>query len=102
MFPALVQDIYLDDQYFGETVLHMAVANEDPQMVTFLVRNGAALQERASGALFSPEDQKLTRKDCPESLDIEVNIRTNYKGNRSRSLIVEIFRIHKILFYGVN
>ena len=88
VFPGLVQDIYLDDQYFGETVLHMAVANEDPQMVTFLVRNGAALQERASGALFSPEDQKLTRRDCPESLNIEVDTRTNYKGTRSRTLIV--------------
>ena len=88
VFPGLVQDIYLDDQYFGETVLHMAVANEDPQMVTFLVRNGAALQERASGALFSPEDQKLTRRDCPESLNIEVDTRTNYKGTRSRNLMI--------------
>ena len=83
-------------------MLHMAVANEDPQMVTFLVRNGAALHERASGALFSPEDQKLTRHDCPESLNIEVNIRTNYKGTRSRSLTVEIFRILKIVLNRLN
>ena len=102
VFPGLVQDIYLDDQYFGETVLHMAVANEDPQMVTFLVRNGAALQERASGALFSPEDQKLTRRDCPESLNIEVDTRTNYKGTRSRTLIIRNSHDFFNSMYGPN
>ena len=50
VFPALIHDIYLDDEYYGENVLHMAIANEDPQMVRFLISQGVGVQERASGA----------------------------------------------------
>ena len=64
----------------------MAIANEDPEMVRYLVRKGVGVQERASGALFSPKDQKVSRKDRTDSLEVEVNTFTNYKGMGFRNI----------------
>lgn len=33
-------DIYLSDEYYGENALHMAVANEDFEMVKFILKIG--------------------------------------------------------------
>jgi transient receptor potential cation channel subfamily V protein 5 len=84
VFPALIHDIYLDDEYYGENVLHMAIANEDPQMVRFLISQGVGVQERASGALFSPSDQKLSRRDITNDFAVEVQTKTDYKGMESK------------------
>ena len=85
VFPALIHDIYLDDEYYGENVLHMAIANEDPQMVRFLISQGVGVQERASGALFSPSDQKVSRRDITNDLAVEVQTPTNYKEMESKA-----------------
>jgi hypothetical protein len=64
----------------GESVLHMAIVNEDPAMVKVLMDSGADLNERCFGNFMSTEDQKASRSD---SLDHEwVNLcpDTNYEG----------------------
>ncbi|XP_026810195.1 transient receptor potential cation channel subfamily V member 5 [Rhopalosiphum maidis] len=79
-YPKLVNDIYMIDEYYGESVLHMAIVNEDPAMVKVLMDSGADLNERCFGNFMSTEDQKASRSD---SLDHEwVNLcpDTNYEG----------------------
>ncbi|GFS44729.1 transient receptor potential cation channel subfamily V member 5 [Trichonephila inaurata madagascariensis] len=85
MFPKLINDVYQSDEYYGENVLHMAIVNEDPVMVKFLLDHGANYNERAIGSFFTPEDQKNSRTDslsheweifdlvyeCGASLDIK-------------------------------
>lgn len=34
------------DEYYGESVLHIAIVNEDPAMVKYLLDAGADVQER--------------------------------------------------------
>ncbi|KAK2572384.1 Transient receptor potential cation channel subfamily V member 6 [Acropora cervicornis] len=58
-YPCLVNDIYISDEYYGESALHMAIVNENQEMVHFLCKNGADIHERAYGAFFCPEDQKF-------------------------------------------
>ena len=41
--------------------LHMAVVNEDPSMVKFLLDHGAEVHERAVGNFFCADDQKEGR-----------------------------------------
>ncbi len=43
----------------GENVLHMAIVNEDPSMVRFLLDNGVNCLEACNGNFFTPEDQGL-------------------------------------------
>ena len=38
--PILVHDIYIGDEFYGENVLHMAIANEDDEMVKFILEEG--------------------------------------------------------------
>lgn len=45
-YPKLIHDIYLSDEYYGENVLHIAIVNEDPAMVKYLLDAGANVQER--------------------------------------------------------
>ena len=62
----------------------MAIANEDPQMVSFLLSKGVCVKERALGALFSPIDQKKSRKDVANDQAVQVDTKTDYKGKGSR------------------
>lgn len=39
-------DIYLSDEYYGESVLHIAIVNEDPAMVKYLLDANAYVEER--------------------------------------------------------
>lgn len=36
----------MSDEYYGESVLHIAIVNEDPAMVKFLLDAGAIVMER--------------------------------------------------------
>lgn len=66
--------------FSGENVLHIAIVNEDPAMVKFLLDSGVNVHERCFGNFMCPEDQKGTRTD---SLDHEwVNLApfTTYEG----------------------
>ncbi|XP_061164690.1 transient receptor potential cation channel subfamily V member 5-like isoform X6 [Saccostrea echinata] len=80
-FPKMINDIYLADEYFGESILHIAIVNEDPAMVKFLLDNGADVQERACGNFFCPDDQKSSRMDSYDHEWVDVTEKTNYEGH---------------------
>ncbi|XP_072757468.1 transient receptor potential cation channel subfamily V member 5 [Anoplolepis gracilipes] len=83
-YPKLINDIYLCDEYYGENVLHIAIVNEDPSMVKFLLDSGAddprIIHERCFGNFMCPEDQKATRFDSQEHEWVCVSPETNYNG----------------------
>lgn len=58
MFPALINDIYTCDEYFGESSLHMAIVNENIKIVKLLLDHGANVHERCLGSFFLPIDLK--------------------------------------------
>ncbi|CAG9802186.1 unnamed protein product [Chironomus riparius] len=79
-YPNLINDVYMSDEYYGESVLHIAIVNEDPAAVKFLLDSGADIHERCYGTFMSPEDQKGTRYDVIEHEAVCVNPFTNYEG----------------------
>lgn len=79
-YPKLINDVYMCDEYYGENVLHIAIVNEDPAMVKFLLDAGSEIHERCCGTFMSPEDQKGTRYDIVEQEPVCVNPITNYEG----------------------
>ena len=58
----------------------MAISNEDPAMVKFLLDNNADCHERCCGKFFCPDDQKDSRSDVLEHEWVEVCENTNYEG----------------------
>lgn len=80
-FPSLVNDIYISDEFYGESALHMAIVNENQHMVHILCKNGADIHERAYGAFFCPEDQRKSRKDRAGQETIVLTDETNYESN---------------------
>ncbi|RWS03524.1 transient receptor potential cation channel subfamily V member 5-like protein, partial [Dinothrombium tinctorium] len=81
LFPKMVNDIYIGDEYYGEAPLHMAIVNEDTSMVKFLLDHGADLNKRAIGNYFCPDDLKDARIDCLEHEWYDVPVETNYFGH---------------------
>ncbi|KAL0119708.1 hypothetical protein PUN28_007863 [Cardiocondyla obscurior] len=83
-YPQLIHDIYLCDEYYGENVLHIAIVNEDPSMVKFLLDSGAddsrIIHERCFGNFMCPEDQKASRFDNMDHEWVCVTPETNYNG----------------------
>ncbi|CAF5185716.1 unnamed protein product, partial [Rotaria magnacalcarata] len=64
----------------GENVLHIAIVNEEPATVKFLLDAGVDFTQRCCGKFFCPEDQKSSRvdnvtKECPD-----VSVPTDYEG----------------------
>ncbi|XP_076454836.1 transient receptor potential cation channel subfamily V member 5-like [Babylonia areolata] len=80
-FPGLINDIYLGEEYYGESILHIAIVNEDPAMVKFLLDNGADYSVRACGNFFCPDDQKDSRTDCIDHEYVSVCAKTDYNGH---------------------
>lgn len=66
--------------FAGENTLHIAIVNEDPAMVKYLLDAGANVNERCFGTFMSPEDQKASRADNPEHEWVDVNPMTSYDG----------------------
>lgn len=79
-YPKMVNDIYMCDEYYGESVLHLAIVNEDPAMVKFFLDNGADYHERCFGNFMCPEDQKASRTDSLDHEWVNVGVETNYEG----------------------
>ncbi|KAI4495347.1 hypothetical protein M0804_001548 [Polistes exclamans] len=79
-YPNLINDIYISDEYYGENVLHIAIVNEDPAMVKYLLDSGADVHERCFGNFMSPEDQKASRYDSLDHEWVCVAPETNYSG----------------------
>ena len=59
----------------------MAVVNEDPSMVKFLLDNGAEVHERSVGNFFCADDQKVTRTDNIDHEWFDLPIETDYAGH---------------------
>ena len=79
----------------------MAIANEDPEMVNFLINNGVSTHERAFGALFSPIDQRKSRRDVPNDEIIQVDTKTDYKGKGPRQIFIFLVRhqpLHLVMY----
>lgn len=64
----------------GENVLHIAIVNEDPAMVKFLLDSGVNFQERCFGNFMCPEDQKFSRSDTVDHEWVNLTPFTNYEG----------------------
>jgi ankyrin repeat protein len=58
----------------------LAIVNEDPGMVTYLLNRGADVNQRCYGALFYPDDQVNTRTDSLEHEYVDINFSTDYVG----------------------
>ncbi|ESO10140.1 hypothetical protein HELRODRAFT_72856 [Helobdella robusta] len=58
IYPNLINDVYVNDEFYGESVLHMAIVNEDPAMVKYLLDRGSDMHQRCSGTFFLPDDVK--------------------------------------------
>ncbi len=80
LFPNIVNDIYISDEYYGENALHMAIVNEDPSMVKFLLKHGADVYQRAVGKFFCCDDQKSGRVDSILQENPILPTQTNYMG----------------------
>jgi len=75
----------LDVCDLGENILHIAIVNEDPAMVKFLLdvdTDGIIHKERAFGIFFSCDDQTTSRKDKSGTELITIDKKTDYKGTR--------------------
>ncbi|XP_043261849.1 transient receptor potential cation channel subfamily V member 5 [Colletes gigas] len=79
-YPKLINDIYISDEYYGENALHIAIVNEDPSLVKFLLDSGADVHERCVGNFMCPEDQKASRVDSVDHEWVSVAPETNYDG----------------------
>ncbi|XP_058116489.1 transient receptor potential cation channel subfamily V member 5 [Anopheles ziemanni] len=79
-YPKLINDVYMCDEYYGESVLHLAIVNEDPAMVKYLLDHDADVNERCCGTFMCPEDQKASRYDTPETEVVQMVQLTNYDG----------------------
>lgn len=64
--------------------MHIAIVNEDPSMVKFLLDSGAddprIIHERCFGTFMCPEDQKASRSDSLDHEWVCVTPETDYSG----------------------
>lgn len=58
----------------------MAIVNEDPAMVKFLLDNGSDVSQRSIGNFFTADDQKSGRKDSLEHEWFDLPLESNYEG----------------------
>jgi ankyrin repeat protein len=79
-FPTLIYDFFIGDDYYGQNVLHMAIVNEDPYMVRYLLSLGADLHARCTGKFFCADDQKEKRKYSISSELPYLSKKTDYRG----------------------
>ncbi|KAK6016447.1 ankyrin repeat protein [Ostertagia ostertagi] len=61
-YPGLANDIYMGDEMFGQSALHLAIVHDDYETVQLLLANNADVNARACGNFFLPEDFKATNK----------------------------------------
>ncbi|XP_077982966.1 transient receptor potential cation channel subfamily V member 5-like [Glandiceps talaboti] len=65
-YPKLVLDIYEGKEYYGESCLHLAIVHGDLDSLTFLVENGARVDQRASGRFFMHDKDKQAMSTHPK------------------------------------
>uniref|UniRef100_A0A8R1E840 ANK_REP_REGION domain-containing protein n=1 Tax=Caenorhabditis japonica TaxID=281687 RepID=A0A8R1E840_CAEJA len=81
IFPRTINDFYLSDEYYGETVLHMGIVSENAEIVRYLLKSGADVHARCSGNFFTCDDQKGSRADHPEVEHAIISKHTKYPGH---------------------
>ncbi|CAI4222149.1 unnamed protein product [Auanema sp. JU1783] len=79
-YPKLVNDINVSEDYYGLTLLHQSIVNQDVKMAYTLLKRGADVSTRCYGAFFCADDQKATRTDSLEHEYVELSAKTNYTG----------------------
>lgn len=79
-YPLLINDTYMADEYYGENCLHIAIVNEDPSMVKYLLDAGANVNQICCGNFMCPEDQKPSRYEIPDKEYVGITTITNYEG----------------------
>ncbi|KAF7640482.1 ANK_REP_REGION domain-containing protein [Meloidogyne graminicola] len=55
-YPGLAKDIYLGEDMFGQSCLHLSIVHDDYDTVQLLLESGASVNARATGDFFMPED----------------------------------------------
>ncbi|CAD5208241.1 unnamed protein product [Bursaphelenchus xylophilus] len=80
MYPPLINDIFISEDYYGLSPLHQAIVNDDPKMLYFLIQHGADINQRCYGAFFCPDDQISSRTDSLEHEYVDVDVETNYQN----------------------
>ncbi|KAI6229478.1 Inactive [Aphelenchoides besseyi] len=55
-YAGLAKDIYMGNEMFGQSALHLAIVHDDYDTVQLLLEKGAAVNARACGDFFLPED----------------------------------------------
>ncbi|XP_033098366.1 transient receptor potential cation channel subfamily V member 5-like [Anneissia japonica] len=80
IYPALAKDIYTHDEYYGENCLHMAIANDNFEMVQYLVNHSVEINARCCGHFFSTDDQIKKRFDTYDDEYVQISKKTNYEG----------------------
>jgi ankyrin repeat protein len=68
------------DEYYGENALHMAIVNEDPNMVKYLLSHNVNIHQRACGRFFWPDDKKQKRQESLYKEFPLLPLETNYAG----------------------
>ena len=58
----------------------MAIVNEDPPMVKFLLDKGADVNQRCCGNFFTADDQKASRSDSWNHEWVDLSLKTKYQG----------------------
>lgn len=75
----MVNDYSISEEFYGESPLHNAIANEDPDMMRILLTKRANMHARCFGSIFAPDDQKKNRIDVLTS-ELPILKDTNYEG----------------------
>uniref|UniRef100_A0A0N4ZE83 ANK_REP_REGION domain-containing protein n=1 Tax=Parastrongyloides trichosuri TaxID=131310 RepID=A0A0N4ZE83_PARTI len=81
VYPRIINDFYICDEYYGETALHMAIVSENIEIVRFLLKCGASVDQRCCGNFFTADDQKDSRSDSCEFENVQLSRHTNYTGH---------------------
>ena len=77
----------------------MAIVNEDPAMVKFLLGKGADYHQRAYGNFFTPDDQKAERRSNLQHEWFDVPVETNYDGQVISNHILFFFFYILVFFF---
>ncbi|CAD5205850.1 unnamed protein product [Bursaphelenchus okinawaensis] len=80
MYPPLINDIYISEDYYGLAPIHQAIVNDDSKMLYFLITHGADINQRCYGAFFCPHDQVSSRTDSLEHEYVDVDVETDYQN----------------------
>ncbi|EDV19284.1 uncharacterized protein TRIADDRAFT_62262 [Trichoplax adhaerens] len=76
-YPAMAHDIYIKPEYYGESCVHIAIVNDDEELLKILIDEcHASIHQRARGSFFMPESQ---RKRIKDSLPLELDT-LEYEG----------------------